>query len=50
MAGFKLPGSRLALHRFVRINIALLRNIKYQELQQMAIGKITKSKYTAVAF
>lgn len=42
LTDFKLPGSRQALHRFVRINVALLRNIKYQELQQMALGKINK--------
>jgi E3 ubiquitin-protein ligase BAH len=43
---FKLPASRHALDRFVSINITLLLNLKYQELQQKAIGKITKSKLT----
>jgi E3 ubiquitin-protein ligase BAH len=43
---FKLPASRQALQRFVQINITLLQNLKFQEINQKAIGKILKSKYT----
>ena len=40
---FKLPSSRLALDRFVSINITLLQHLKFQEINQKAIGKILKS-------
>lgn len=39
---FKLPASRQALDRFVAINITLLQNLKFQEINQKAIGKILK--------
>ena len=45
VSGFKLPASHRALDRFVKINIALLRNLRYQEINQVAIGKILKSEY-----
>ena len=41
---FKLPASRQAFARFVTINITLLQNLKFQEINQKAIGKILKSK------
>lgn len=40
---FKLVRSREALDRFTRINMALLRNLKFQEINQLAISKILKS-------
>lgn len=40
---FKLPASHQALERFVRINVTLLRNLKFQEINQLAITKILKS-------
>jgi hypothetical protein len=40
---FKLPASHQALDRFIRINITLLRNLKFQEINQKAIFKILKS-------
>ncbi|KUJ10595.1 uncharacterized protein LY89DRAFT_244451 [Mollisia scopiformis] len=39
---FTLPESRQALVQFVNINIELLRNLKFQELNQKAISKILK--------
>ena len=44
---FKLPASRQALDRFVSINITLLQNLKFQEINQKAIGKILKSKFSS---
>jgi E3 ubiquitin-protein ligase BAH len=41
---FKLPASLQAFGRFVTINITLLQNLKFQEMNQKAIGKILKSK------
>jgi len=41
---FKLSKSRDALERFTRINMTLLRNLKFQEINQLAITKILKSK------
>jgi hypothetical protein len=43
---FKLPASRQAFARFIAINITLLQNLKFQEINQKAIGKILKSKYS----
>ncbi len=40
---FKLPASRPAFNRFVAINITLLLNLKFQEINRVAIGKILKS-------
>jgi len=40
---FKLPASRNALDRFIRINVTLLRNLKFQEINRTAITKILKS-------
>jgi E3 ubiquitin-protein ligase BAH len=45
VAAFKLPASRQALDRFVKINISLLLNLKFQEINQVAIVKILKSEY-----
>ena len=42
---FKLPSSRQALDRFININMTLLRNLKFQEINQKAITKILKSGY-----
>lgn len=41
---FKLPASRQALDRFIAINITLLQNLSFQEINQKAITKILKSK------
>jgi E3 ubiquitin-protein ligase BAH len=41
---FKLPASREALNMFMSINLTLLRNIKFQEINQLAISKILKSR------
>lgn len=41
---FKLPNSRDALDRFTRINLTLLRNLKFQEINQLAVTKILKSR------
>ena len=41
---FKLAKSREALDRFTRVNMTLLRNLKFQEINQLAITKILKSK------
>ena len=41
---FKLPASRHAFERFVWVNVTLLRNMKFQELNQLAMSKILKSK------
>jgi hypothetical protein len=40
---FKLPASRQALNRFIKINVTLLRCIKFQEINETAISKILKS-------
>ncbi|KIN00964.1 hypothetical protein OIDMADRAFT_162966 [Oidiodendron maius Zn] len=39
---FNLPASHRALDKFVKINIALLRNMRFLEINQIAIGKILK--------
>ncbi|KAH6677534.1 SPX domain-containing protein [Halenospora varia] len=39
---FKLPASHQAVERFVKINITLLRNVKFQEINQTAVTKILK--------
>lgn len=44
-AAFKLQGSQQAFDRFVNINVTLLRNLKFNELNEMALTKIMKSKY-----
>jgi len=44
LESFKKPASLLAVGRFVAINITLLRNLKFQEINQKAIGKILKSE------
>lgn len=41
---FVLPESRQALVQFVNINIELLRNLKFLEINQKAVSKILKSK------
>jgi hypothetical protein len=41
---FKLSASREALNQFISINLALLHNMKFQEINQLAISKILKSK------
>jgi E3 ubiquitin-protein ligase BAH len=40
---FKVPASREAFNMFTSINLTLLRNIKFQEINQLAISKILKS-------
>ncbi len=44
LEAFKLPSSCQTFGRFVKINILLLRNLKFQEMNQLAIEKILKSK------
>ena len=44
LSAFKLPASQEALSRFLQINVTLWQNMKYQEINQQAIGKILKSK------
>ncbi|KAL2072299.1 hypothetical protein VTL71DRAFT_11642 [Oculimacula yallundae] len=39
---FKMKDSHVALTRFVKINIDILQNLKFQELQRTAISKILK--------
>ncbi|KAG9247488.1 SPX domain-containing protein [Calycina marina] len=39
---FQLPGSKKALDRFLKINVTLWQNLKYQEINQQAVGKILK--------
>lgn len=41
---FKLPASRDALARFMEINLHLLQNLKFQEINHQAVTKILKSK------
>ena len=41
---FNLPASHRALDKFVKINIALLRNMRFLEINQIAIDKILKSE------
>lgn len=43
---FKLTASKEALDRFTRINLTLLNNLKFQEINKLAISKILKSAYT----
>ncbi|KAI9717424.1 MAG: hypothetical protein M1812_004776 [Candelaria pacifica] len=47
---FKLKDSRLALDKFVQLNLTLLRNMKFQEINSIAIMKILKKfdKHTAL--
>lgn len=40
---FKLPASHPAFNRFIAINVALLLNLKFQEINRIAITKILKS-------
>lgn len=40
---FRLSASKEALDRFTRINLTLLNNLKFQELNKLAITKILKS-------
>jgi E3 ubiquitin-protein ligase BAH len=41
---FKMPASREAFNMFTSLNLTLLRNVKFQEINQLAISKILKSK------
>ncbi|PKS07060.1 hypothetical protein jhhlp_005657 [Lomentospora prolificans] len=42
---FRLPESRLALDRFFRLNVDLLRNLRFQEINKLAVAKILKSRF-----
>lgn len=42
LSAFKLPASQEALSKFLQINVTLWQNLKYQEINQQAIGKILK--------
>lgn len=41
---FKLRESQVAFQRFVNLNLSLLKNLQFQELNKLAIFKILKSK------
>jgi hypothetical protein len=41
--GFRLHQSRVALDRFLRLNVDLLRNLHFQEINRLAVTKILKS-------
>lgn len=41
---FKLPASKTAFSRFLSLNSDLLKNLKFQEINKLAISKILKSK------
>ncbi|MBE3046632.1 hypothetical protein IMZ48_29705 [Candidatus Bathyarchaeota archaeon] len=43
--GFRLSQSRVALDRFLRLNVDLLRNLHFQEINKLAVTKILKSRY-----
>ena len=43
--GFRLPESRVALNRFLQLNVDLLRNLHFQEINKIAVTKILKSKH-----
>jgi hypothetical protein len=45
---FKIPASREAFNMFTSINLTLLLNIKFQEINQLAISKILKSMLSLV--
>ena len=45
VSNFKLPASLRVLDRFVALNIALLQNMSYQEINQKAVVKIIKSEF-----
>lgn len=40
---FRLPESRVALERFLGLNVDLLRNLHFQEINRLAVTKILKS-------
>ena len=42
---FRLPESRVALDRFFRLNVDLLRNLRFQEINKLAVTKILKSMF-----
>lgn len=44
-SSFKLPASHEALAQFYKINLSLFQNLKFQEMNRIAISKILKSKY-----
>lgn len=48
---FRLPESRLALDKFLRLNLDLLRNLRFQEINRIAVAKILKKfdKRTSLA-
>ena len=41
--GFRLPESRVALNRFLQLNVDLLRNLHFQEINKIAVTKLLKS-------
>lgn len=46
---FKLRESQTAFSRFVNLNLSLLKNLQFQELNKLAIVKILKSRYLSTA-
>jgi E3 ubiquitin-protein ligase BAH len=47
---FKLAASREALEQFTKINMTLWRNLRFQEINQLAVTKILKSLLTILPF
>lgn len=43
--GFRLRESRVALERFLQLNVDLLRNLHFQEINRLAVTKILKSMH-----
>lgn len=39
---FKIPSSRQAFARFLQLNVSLLKNLQFQELNKLAVSKILK--------
>ena len=48
VSAFRLPASHRALDKFVKINITLLRNMTFRQINQTAIDKILKSECTSL--
>lgn len=48
-AKFKLRESQVAFDRFLKLNVSLLKNLQFQELNRLAVSKILKSKRPVVS-
>lgn len=47
VGSFKLKASHEAFQQFVKLNIGILQQLKFQEINSRAIGKIMKSRSTS---